>query len=172
MKPGKSSKQACAQCHRCGLGETRPASCSETVQKNARIMLIGEGPVQEDPPGRAVCRPGGKLLDDMLEMILSGPHQGLHRQHCQMPSAAQPRPPTLRSKELQRMAAAADRTVDPAIIVSPRPHAAATALIKDLFRITREHDSGSMSPAAAMAIYHPPPCCATRSKRPETFVDL
>ena len=66
----KELKQACAQCHRCGLGETRHSLVFGDGAENARIMLIGEGPgEQEDRQGVPFVGPAGKLLDDMLEMI-------------------------------------------------------------------------------------------------------
>lgn len=55
----KELKQACAQCRRCELGETRHSLVFGDGAENARIMLIGEGPgEQEDRQGRAVCRSG------------------------------------------------------------------------------------------------------------------
>ena len=66
----KELKQACAQCHRCSLGETRHSLVFGDGAENARIMLIGEGPgEQEDRQGVPFVGPAGKLLDDMLEMI-------------------------------------------------------------------------------------------------------
>ena len=63
-------KQACAQCRRCGLGETRHHLVFGDGAENARIMLIGEGPgEQEDLQGLPFVGPAGKLLDDMLEII-------------------------------------------------------------------------------------------------------
>ena len=41
----KELKQACAQCHRCGLGETRHSLVFGDGAENARIMLIGEARV-------------------------------------------------------------------------------------------------------------------------------
>ena len=64
-------KQACAQCRRCGLGETRHHLVFGDGAENARIMLIGEGPgEQEDLQGLPFVGPAGKLLDDMLERFL------------------------------------------------------------------------------------------------------
>ena len=63
-------KQACSQCRRCGLGETRHHLVFGDGAEDARIMLIGEGPgEQEDLQGLPFVGPAGKLLDDMLEMI-------------------------------------------------------------------------------------------------------
>ena len=66
----KELKQECAQCRRCGLGETRHHLVFGDGAEDARIMLIGEGPgEQEDLQGLPFVGPAGKLLDDMLEMI-------------------------------------------------------------------------------------------------------
>ena len=40
----KELKQECAQCRRCGLGETRHHLVFGDGAEDARIMLIGEGP--------------------------------------------------------------------------------------------------------------------------------
>ena len=169
----KELKQACAQCHRCGLGETRHSLVFGDGAENARIMLIGEGPgEQEDRQGVPFVGPAGKLLDDMLEMIY------LDRTKVYIANIVKCRPPRNRdpqfveqkccSEWLQRQIA----LVDPAIIVC-LGRIAATALIKDPFRITREHgqwfDVGSRR---YMAIYHPSALLRDPSKRPETFVDL
>ncbi len=44
-------KQECAQCRRCGLGETRHHLVFGDGAEDARIMLIGEGPGE-----RRTCR--------------------------------------------------------------------------------------------------------------------
>lgn len=41
-------KQACAQCRRCGLGETRHHLVFGDGAEDARIMLIGEGPGEQE----------------------------------------------------------------------------------------------------------------------------
>ena len=63
-------KQACAQCRRCGLGETRHHLVFGDGAEDARIMLIGEGPgEQEDLQGIPFVGRAGFLLDDMMKMI-------------------------------------------------------------------------------------------------------
>ena len=62
--------------------------------------------------------------------------------------------------------------VDPVLIVC-LGRIAATALIKDPFRITREHGQWfDVNGRRYMAIYHPSALLRDPSKRPETFVDL
>ena len=114
----------------------------------------------------------GELLDDMLEMIY------LDRTKVYIANIVKCRPPHNRdpqfveqkccSEWLQRQIA----LVDPAIIVC-LGRIAATALIKDPFRITREHGQWfDVNGRRCMAIYHPSALLRDPSKRPETFVDL
>lgn len=166
-------KQECAQCHRCALGETRRHLVFGVGAEYARVMLIGEGPgEQEDLQGVPFVGPAGKLLDDMLEMI------HLDRTKVYIANIVKCRPPKNRdplyveqdccSEWLQRQIA----LVDPKIIVC-LGRIAATALIKENFRITREHGQWfAINGRNYMAIYHPSALLRDVSKRPETFVDL
>lgn len=87
----KELKQECAQCRRCGLGETRHHLVFGDGAEDARIMLIGEGPgEQEDLQGLPFVGPAGKLLDDMLEMIYLDRTKVYIAKHRQVPPAAQP----------------------------------------------------------------------------------
>ena len=166
-------KRECAQCRRCALGETRNNLVFGAGAENARVMLIGEGPgEQEDLQGVPFVGPAGKLLDDMLEMIQ------LDRTKVYIANIVKCRPPKNRdpmyveqdccAEWLQRQIA----LVNPCIIVC-LGRIAATALIKPDFRITREHGQWfSVSGRRCMAIYHPSALLRDVSKRPETFVDL
>lgn len=166
-------KRECAQCRRCALGETRKNLVFGAGAENARVMLIGEGPgEQEDLQGVPFVGPAGKLLDDMLEMIQ------LDRTKVYIANIVKCRPPKNRdpmyveqdccAEWLQRQIA----LVNPCIIVC-LGRIAATALIKPDFRITREHGQWfSVSGRRCMAIYHPSALLRDVSKRPETFVDL
>ena len=147
-------KQACAQCRRCGLGETRHHLVFGDGAEDARIMLIGEGPgEQEDLQGLPFVGPAGKLLDDMLEMIY------LDRTKVYIANIVKCRPPHNRGPQFVEQKCCSEwlrrqiALVDPAIIVC-LGRIAATALIKDPFRITREHgpalygNLSSLRPAA------------------------
>jgi DNA polymerase len=166
-------KSECAGCTRCPLGDTRRHLVFGTGNEHARIMLIGEGPgEQEDLQGVPFVGPAGKLLDDMLEMI------DLDRTKVYIANIVKCRPPRNRDPQpdekencipwLRRQIV----LVDPEIIVC-LGRIAAMELIRDNFRITREHglwfavDGRSMT-----AIYHPSALLRDVSKRPETFADL
>lgn len=166
-------KQECAQCRRCALSETRRNLVFGVGAEDARVMLIGEGPgEQEDLQGVPFVGPAGKLLDDMLEMI------DLDRTKVYIANIVKCRPPKNRdplyieqdccAEWLRRQIA----LVDPKIVVC-LGRIAATALIQENFRITREHGQWfDVNGRKYMAIYHPSALLRDVSKRPETFVDL
>ena len=63
-------KKECAGCLGCSLCSTRHSLVFGDGNPNAEVMLIGEGPgEQEDLQGLPFVGPAGKLLDSMLEMI-------------------------------------------------------------------------------------------------------
>lgn len=166
-------QKECLSCRDCPLSQGRHNVVFGVGDPESELMFIGEGPgEQEDLQGEPFVGPAGKLLDDMLEMI------DLDRSRVYIANIVKCRPPHNRdpqfaeqkccSEWLQRQIA----LVDPAIIVC-LGRIAATALIKDPFRITREHGQWfDVNGRRYMAIYHPSALLRDPSKRPETFVDL
>lgn len=155
-------KRECAQCRRCALGETRKNLVFGAGAENARVMLIGEGPgEQEDLQGAPFVGPAGKLLDDMLEMIQ------LDRTKVYIANIVKCRPPKNRdpmyveqdccAEWLQRQIA----LVNPCIIVC-LGRIAATASSSRISASRTSTDSGFPSADGAVwpSITHPP-CCAT-----------
>ena len=68
-------KQACAQCRRCGLGETRHHLVFGDGAEDARIMLIGEGPgEQEDLQGLPFVGPARLTLVSSVSIVEGGAH--------------------------------------------------------------------------------------------------
>ena len=169
----KELKQACAQCHRCGLGETRHSLVFGDGAENARIMLIGEGPgEQEDRQGVPFVGPAGKLLDDMLEMIY------LDRTKVYIANIVKCRPPHNRDPLPEEREACLPwlrqqiDIVDPKIIIC-LGRIAATSLISEDFRITRQHGQWfDADGRRCLAIYHPSALLRDVTKRPDTFTDL
>ena len=63
-------KSDCAGCRLCPLCQTRHNLVFGVGNERAEVMLIGEGPgEQEDLQGVPFVGPAGQLLDKMLEMI-------------------------------------------------------------------------------------------------------
>jgi DNA polymerase len=166
-------RRACAGCQSCPLGETRTKLVFGDGSPDSEIMLIGEGPgEQEDLQGLPFVGPAGKLLDSMLEMI------DLDRSKVYIANMVKCRPPRNRDPqptEQQACRSWLDRQielVDPKIIVC-LGRIAAMGVIKDDFRITREHGQWfTLNGRMYMATFHPSALLRDPSKRPEAFMDL
>lgn len=166
-------ESACLSCQRCSLAQGRTHVVFGDGAKDAEIMLIGEGPGQrEDEEGVPFVGPAGQLLDDMLEII------HLDRTKVYIGNIVKCRPPGNRDPLATEQGAcigylrAQVELVRPKIIIC-LGRIAAQALIKEDFRITREHGQWFHRNQVAMtAIYHPAALLRDESKRPDTFVDL
>ena len=173
MDTWESLKRDCAGCRCCSLGETRHKLVFGVGNAQAEVMLIGEGPgEQEDLQGVPFVGPAGKLLDDMLEMI------DLDRQKVYIANIVKCRPPRNRDPlnvEQEACRSWLDRQialVNPKIIVC-LGRIAAMALIREDFRITREHGQWfDRDGRRIMATYHPSALLRDVDKRPEAFMDL
>ena len=173
MDSWEQLKNDCAGCTACPLGRTRRHLVFSDGYEGAEVMLIGEGPgEQEDLQGLPFVGPAGKLLDQMLKMI------DLDRSKVYIANTVKCRPPGNRDPQpteqeacrawLERQIA----LVDPKIIVC-LGRIAAMELIKGDFRITREHGRWfDVNGRRIMAIYHPSALLRDPTKRPETFMDL
>ena len=173
MDTWESLKRDCAGCRGCSLGETRPNLVFGVGTEQAEVMPIGAGPgEQEDLQGVPFVGPAGKLLDDMLEMI------DLDRQKVYIANIVKCRPPRNRDPlnvEQEACRPWLDRQialVNPKIIVC-LGRIAAMALIREDFRITREHGQWfDRDGRRIMATYHPSALLRDVDKRPEAFMDL
>ena len=136
-------------------------------------MFVGEGPgEQEDLQGVPFVGPAGKLLDSMLEMI------DLDRSRIYIANMVKCRPPHNRDPQASEMAACRawlDRQialVDPKLIVC-LGRISAMALIREDFRITREHGLWfDKDGRRILATFHPSALLRDPSRRPEAFMDL
>ncbi len=173
MDTWESLKHECKNCRACSLGDTRHNLVFGVGNEQAEVMLIGEGPgEQEDLKGIPFVGPAGKLLDDMLEMI------DLDRSKVYIANIVKCRPPRNRDPlnvEQEACRPWLDRQialVDPKIIVC-LGRIAAMSLIREDFRITREHGQWfDLGPRRIMATYHPSALLRDVDKRPEAFMDL
>lgn len=166
-------RSSCEQCRGCALWETRTKLVFGDGNPNAELMFIGEGPgEQEDLTGIPFVGPAGKLLDQMLEII------GLDRNSCYIANMVKCRPPKNRDPlAIEKEAClpwlrAQTKLVSPKIIVC-LGRVAAMSIIRDDFKITREHGQWSeKNGIKMMATYHPSALLRDPDKRPEAFGDL
>ena len=166
-------ERECLSCRECPLCETRHHVVFGVGDEHAELMLIGEGPgEQEDLQGEPFVGPAGQLLDDMLTLM------DLHRDQLYICNVVKCRPPRNRDPLSQEQDAcrhwldAQLRRIRPKIIVC-LGRIAATAMISEDFKITRQHGQWfNVNGVAMTAIYHPSALLRDPSKRPETFADL
>ncbi len=173
MQDWKALKEACLNCRRCGLCETRTNVVFGVGSERAEVLFIGEGPgEQEDLKGEPFVGRAGKLLDDMLEMI------DLDRSKVYIANMVKCRPPKNRDPLNTEQDACFQwlekqiEFLNPKLIVC-LGRISAMRMIREDFKITKEHgqwfDRGN---AKIMALYHPAALLRDPGKRPETFVDL
>ena len=163
----------CLNCHNCELGATRTNLVFGVGNERAEVMLIGEGPgEQEDLQGIPFVGRAGQLLDSMLRMI------DLDRSKVYIANIVKCRPPKNRDPRDEEQDACYPwlerqiELVDPNIIIC-LGRISATTLIRDDFRITHEHGLWfDINGRRITAIYHPSALLRDISKRPETFADL
>ena len=167
-------KDSCLSCRKCGLCDHRHNVVFGIGNEQADIMLIGEGPgEQEDLSGIPFVGPAGKLLDDMLSII------DLYRdENCYIANIVKCRPPRNRDPHDDEQDACIAylqqqiRLVNPRIIVC-LGRIAAQRLIRKDFRITREHGTWEKIDGIwYTATYHPSALLRDESKRPDAFQDL
>ena len=167
-------QQACANCTRCGLCETRRNVVFGVGSESAEIMFVGEGPgEQEDLQGEPFVGPAGKLLDDMLSIIDLD-----RRSNCYIANIVKCRPPRNRDPMETEQDACIGFLQNQIALVRPKilvclGRIAAMRLIREDYRITREHGQWVQKEGIWMtAIYHPSALLRDLGKRPETFDDL
>ena len=166
-------EKKCSDCTGCSLYKTKTNTVFGCGNKNARVMFIGEAPGEsEDKQGIPFVGASGQLLDRYFDAV------GLSRESVYIANILKCRPPHNRDPQFAEQKCCSEwlqrqiELVDPVLIVC-LGRIAATALIKDPFRITREHGQWfDVNGRRYMAIYHPSALLRDPSKRPETFVDL
>lgn len=166
-------KNECMNCSRCPLAEGRTHLVFGTGNPEAEVMLIGEGPgEQEDLQGVPFVGPAGKLLDTMLELI------DLDRSKVYIANIVKCRPPHNRDPKPEEKEMCSEWLMRQISLVKPKVivclgRIAAGAIINDEFRITRQHGQWTdIGDCRVTALYHPSALLRDESKRPETFEDL
>ena len=173
MDAWQELEQKCSHCTSCELCNGRHNVVFGVGNRNADIMLIGEGPgEQEDLQGEPFVGPAGKLLDDMLSII------DLDRTKVYIANIVKCRPPHNRDPQENEEQACIGYLRKQIQLIQPKMiiclgRIAARQIIYPEYRITREHGQWiNRDGLWYTAIYHPSALLRDLSKRPETFEDL
>lgn len=173
MKDWDALYEECIHCQKCGLAETRTNVVFGEGARDAEVMFIGEGPgEQEDRTGRPFVGRAGQLLDDMLAMI------DLKREKVFIGNMVKCRPPQNRDPLNIEQEACIGYLRNQVALLKPKiivclGRIAAMKLIKEDFKITREHGQWIEKAGVwMMAMYHPSALLRDPRKRPESFEAL
>ena len=165
--------EECLQCQKCPLWETRTNVVFGVGNPDSPILIIGEGPgEQEDLQGEPFVGAAGKLLDDMLQLI------GLDRSKLYIANIVKCRPPCNRDPLKEEQEACMPWLEQQMARMQPQVilclgRVAAQRMIRPDFKITQDHGKWyRQGNTRLMAIYHPSALLRDESKRPETFADL
>ena len=167
-------EQTCMGCQRCALADGRHNVVFGVGSRDAEVLFVGEGPGEnEDLQGEPFVGRAGKLLDDMLELI------DLDRQkNVYIANIVKCRPPHNRDPLNTEQDACIGYLRNQVALLKPKiivclGRIAAMRLIREDYRITREHGQWVEKAGVAMtALYHPAAILRDPGKRPETFDDL
>ena len=167
-------RRDCAGCRRCALCETRTNLVFGVGNPGARVMLIGEGPGEnEDLQGEPFVGRGGQLLETMLGLIDLD-----RKKNVYITNMVKCRPPKNRDPSGEEQAACRDWLRNQIEIVSPKiiiclGRIAAMALISPDFKISRDHGRFYVKDGIEYtALFHPAALLRDPRRRPDTFEDL
>ena len=166
-------KAVCNSCTSCNLCQTRTNVVFGVGSEHADILFVGEGPgEQEDLQGIPFVGAAGKLLDGMMSII------DLDRTNSYIANIVKCRPPRNRDPLDEEQDACVGYLRNQVSLIQPKiivclGRIAAMKLIKEDFKITREHgqwfEKGGIW---FFAMYHPSALLRDENKRPDTFRDL
>ena len=173
MKNWDELREECLHCQKCGLAETRTNVVFGDGNPHAQIMFIGEGPGEnEDLQGLPFVGRGGKLLDDMLEII------GLDRTKYYIANMVKCRPHQNRDPLEVEQEACIGYLRNQVALIKPKiivclGRVAAMKLIRPDYKITKEHGTWVEKAGIWMTgFYHPAALLRDPRKKPEAFADL
>ncbi|MCL1807739.1 MAG: uracil-DNA glycosylase [Oscillospiraceae bacterium] len=166
-------KAECLACTRCALSETRTQVVFGVGNPESEVLLIGEGPGQEeDIRGEPFVGRAGQLLDVMLASV------GIKRENIYIANIVKCRPPNNRDPlNIEQDACIGwlreqTKLMRPKIIVC-LGRVAAMKIIKPDYKITSEHGQWIEKSGFWMtAFYHPAFLLRDPRHKPDTFSDM
>ncbi len=108
-------KNTCSTCTACKLANTRTQVVFGVGNLNARLILIGEGPGQEeDRIGKPFVGQAGQLLDQILAAV------GIAREEVYIANVVKCRPPNNRNPEPDEIIACEDWLLEQIRLIQPK----------------------------------------------------
>ena len=164
----------CLSCQKCALADKRTNVVFGVGPRDAEVMFIGEGPGEnEDLQGEPFVGRGGKLLDDMLELIDLDRKKNVYIANivkCRPPQNRDPLP--AESEACMPWLREQFRLLHPKIVVC-LGRVAAQRMIRQDFSVTREHgqiiEKGGI---LFMGTFHPAALLRQPQNKPEAFADF
>lgn len=165
---------ACFSCHNCPLGETRTKLVFGVGSRRAGVLLIGEGPGEnEDLQGQPFVGRGGALLDKYLQAVDLSREKNIYITNmvkCRPPQNRDPHPDEVAncigylSRQLE--------IIRPKIIVC-LGRIAANALIEKGFKVTKQHGQWfEKNGVFMMGTFHPAALLRNPHNKPDAFEDM
>ena len=167
-------ESTCRSCQRCALADTRTNVVFGVGNPKAEIMFIGEGPGEnEDLQGEPFVGRGGKLLDEMLEIIDLSREKNIY-----IANMVKCRPPKNRDPLNTEQDACIDYLRNQVALIRPKiivclGRIAAMRVIKPDFKISQEHGQWfEKNGVWTTAFFHPAALLRDPRRKPEAFEDL
>ena len=167
-------KNACANCQKCELCQTRTNVVVGVGTPDAEVMFIGEGPGEnEDLQGDPFVGRSGKLLDKMLIAVDLDRNKNIY-----IANIVKCRPPKNRDPKPEEQEMCIDwlrnqvKLIRPKIIVC-LGRIAAARIIKPDIKITKEHGQFiEKNGVLMMAMLHPAAILRDPRRKPDAFNDF
>ena len=167
-------EQACMSCRKCALCQERTNVVFGVGPRDAEVLFIGEGPGEnEDLQGEPLVGRGGKLLDEMLEIIDLNREKNIY-----IANMVKCRPPKNRDPLNTEQDACIDYLRNQVALIKPKiivclGRIAAMRIIKPDFKISQEHGQWfEKNGVWTTAFFHPAALLRDPRRKPEAFEDL
>ena len=167
-------EQACMSCRKCSLCQERTNVVFGVGPRDAEVLFIGEGPGEnEDLQGEPFVGRGGKLLDEMLEIIDLSREKNIY-----IANMVKCRPPKNRDPLNTEQDACIDYLRNQVALIRPKiivclGRIAAMRVIKPDFKISQEHGQWfEKNGVWTTAFFHPAALLRDPRRKPEAFEDL
>lgn len=166
-------EQQCRSCTKCPLCEGRTNVVFGMGKKDAEIMLIGEGPGEnEDLQGLPFVGRSGQLLDQFLAAVDLDRNQNVYIANmvkCRPPKNRDPKPEE--QDECINWLRAQFKIIRPKIVVCVGRIAAQRLIDRD-FRVTRQHGEFiDKNGTLFMGTYHPAAILRNPNNKEAAFAD-